>query len=365
MSDGHGLLYVGLSYAMGAGVLHRPISGGAWVADTAGLGAGVPFLGRMIVDKSGNIIGSGGGFVFQHVGWQWQPIPAPTNVTTFFNNYTHAPISIDSNGVLFVAYDIYGAYYTTNNGKVWTPSQLQNVHFDYSQAPLTTTGLYSYGDTTYATTYLYGIYALTATKQAGIQPPSLEIDLDSVAVNHERDSSIQVANSGNDSLIVTNVTSSNPDFTASVFDKTAVAPGNPAYVYIQFKPTKPGVETTLLTVASNATLGTDTIRVYGLAFGSGGVSSNSAPAESLRLDPPTPNPMSGTATVRFATLASGSASLKLYDMLGREVATLFDGRAGAGIHDVNFPASNLPSGAYQLTLRSLGQEVSVPVIVRK
>ena len=39
-----------------------------------------------------------------------------------------------------------------------------------------------------------------------------------------------------------------------------------------------------------------------------------------------------------------SCSLKVYDMTGREIATLVNGRMNAGAHTVTFNASNLSSG---------------------
>jgi len=44
--------------------------------------------------------------------------------------------------------------------------------------------------------------------------------------------------------------------------------------------------------------------------------------------------------------------LKLYDILGREVMTLFDRVAAAGIVDVDFNAGNLASGIYVYRIRA-------------
>jgi len=43
-------------------------------------------------------------------------------------------------------------------------------------------------------------------------------------------------------------------------------------------------------------------------------------------------------------------SLKVYDVLGKEVATLVNEEKAVGNHDVTFNAGNLPSGVYIYTI---------------
>jgi photosystem II stability/assembly factor-like uncharacterized protein len=64
-----------------------------------------------------------------------------------------------------------------------------------------------------------------------------------------------------------------------------------------------------------------------------------------------PNPFNPTTHVGFRISAFGFVSLKVYDLLGREVATLINGTFPAGEHAVSFDASGLPSGVYYYQLR--------------
>jgi hypothetical protein len=60
-----------------------------------------------------------------------------------------------------------------------------------------------------------------------------------------------------------------------------------------------------------------------------------------------PNPFNPSTTIEFTVPENGKATVKVFDMLGREVATLFNDIAEAGqYHQVKFNASNLASGIY-------------------
>ncbi len=67
-----------------------------------------------------------------------------------------------------------------------------------------------------------------------------------------------------------------------------------------------------------------------------------------------PNPFNPTTTIQYTIpnkvktmfTTSQQVQLKVYDMLGREVATLVNGKKAPGIHEVTFNANNLPSGIY-------------------
>ncbi|MBD3408929.1 MAG: T9SS type A sorting domain-containing protein [Ignavibacteriales bacterium] len=59
-----------------------------------------------------------------------------------------------------------------------------------------------------------------------------------------------------------------------------------------------------------------------------------------------PNPFNPTTTIEFTLPEATTARVAIYDMLGREVAVLADGRMTAGVHRVEFDASALASGVY-------------------
>jgi len=60
-----------------------------------------------------------------------------------------------------------------------------------------------------------------------------------------------------------------------------------------------------------------------------------------------PNPFNPTTTIEFHLPKETNVTLKIYNSAGIEVKTLIsNARYSAGIHKVNFDASNLPSGVY-------------------
>jgi DNA-binding beta-propeller fold protein YncE len=66
----------------------------------------------------------------------------------------------------------------------------------------------------------------------------------------------------------------------------------------------------------------------------------------FRLDQNYPNPFNPSTTIRFYVPATGTVSLAVFDMLGREVVRLVDGVMQAGTHSVQLNGSGLSSGIY-------------------
>lgn len=63
-----------------------------------------------------------------------------------------------------------------------------------------------------------------------------------------------------------------------------------------------------------------------------------------------PNPFNPTTKISYSIPERSNVILKVYDVLGREVATLVNEFRSAGKHEINFNASHLSSGVYFYTL---------------
>ncbi len=65
-----------------------------------------------------------------------------------------------------------------------------------------------------------------------------------------------------------------------------------------------------------------------------------------------PNPFNPTTTIRYSIPKMAMVKLSVYDMLGREVATLVNENKSKGNYKIVFDASSLPSGVYFYRLQS-------------
>ncbi|NOY61343.1 MAG: T9SS type A sorting domain-containing protein [Calditrichaeota bacterium] len=74
----------------------------------------------------------------------------------------------------------------------------------------------------------------------------------------------------------------------------------------------------------------------------------------FHLDQNYPNPFNPSTTIRFGLPQKSDVNLKIFDLLGREVATLIDKTMSAGEYKVIFEAEGLPTGVYFYCIRASG-----------
>jgi len=70
------------------------------------------------------------------------------------------------------------------------------------------------------------------------------------------------------------------------------------------------------------------------------------PPVAFKLEQNYPNPFNPGTTIKFSVVKSGLVSLKVYDLPGREVATLVNEEMNPGSYEVSFDATRLASGVY-------------------
>ncbi len=76
--------------------------------------------------------------------------------------------------------------------------------------------------------------------------------------------------------------------------------------------------------------------------------------ERFQLQPNYPNPFNPSTTITYSLAEGQHATLRVYDVLGREVATLVEGEQAAGPHTVEFNAVGSASGMYVYRLEAGG-----------
>lgn len=78
-----------------------------------------------------------------------------------------------------------------------------------------------------------------------------------------------------------------------------------------------------------------------------------------------PNPFNSSTGIEYSLSRSGEVFIKLFDILGREVKTIYSGYNTAGSHKIIFNSGNLASGTYIYTLNSCGLSLSKKLLLLK
>lgn len=78
-----------------------------------------------------------------------------------------------------------------------------------------------------------------------------------------------------------------------------------------------------------------------------------------------PNPVKSSTKISFDLPKAGFVSLKIYDVLGHEVATLLNSTQSAGLHTLDFSAENLKTGVYSYRLSCNNQVSTSKMLIVK
>lgn len=121
--------------------------------------------------------------------------------------------------------------------------------------------------------------------------------------------------------------------------------------------TGPYSDTTLVTNIYIAPVSFETTAV--------GVANDQQVVNTYSLDQNYPNPFNPATLIKYSVAERGAVSLKVYDILGNEVATLVNASKEAGTYQVNFDASKLSSGVYIYTLNAGNYTQSKKMLLMK
>ncbi|MFH0736661.1 MAG: M28 family peptidase [bacterium] len=95
------------------------------------------------------------------------------------------------------------------------------------------------------------------------------------------------------------------------------------------------------------------------------VEDNSINIIGFKLNQNYPNPFNGQTIISFNLPVEGITSLVVYDILGKQVASIVNDRLNSGNHSYNFNASNLSSGVYFYTLITEGYTSTRKLVLLK
>jgi len=78
-----------------------------------------------------------------------------------------------------------------------------------------------------------------------------------------------------------------------------------------------------------------------------------------------PNPFNPSTTIRFAITSQGLATLKIYNSLGEEVATVINEELTTGSYEIEWDATGFPSGVYFYQLQAGGYIETMKMVLMK
>ena len=78
-----------------------------------------------------------------------------------------------------------------------------------------------------------------------------------------------------------------------------------------------------------------------------------------------PNPFNPATSIRFELPSESRVSLRVFNILGEEVATLIDGTRAAGSYSVWFDGTNLPSGLYMCRMHAGDFSKTIKILMLK
>ena len=178
-----------------------------------------------------------------------------------------------------------------------------------------------------------------------------KMDIGLVLLGKSKDTTITISNTGSDTLRISTINNSLPGITIkSTF--LSIPPNGFAVDTIRFAPTVVGPISGALLILSNAPTSPDTVRVTASGVtGATGIAHEGVP-QAFGVKQNYPNPFNPSTTIRYELPKPAIVSLKIYSTLGQLLATLEDAKKEAGYYQVQWNASNVPSGIYFYRLQA-------------
>jgi hypothetical protein len=178
------------------------------------------------------------------------------------------------------------------------------------------------------------------------------LNIGSVRLGQYKDTTVTISNTGNDTLKITAITSTNSAFSARPTVKN-VPPGGIFVDTIRYAPIVIGTANGNLLITSNDATTPDTMAVTGIGTPVSAIDDAlSQIPEEYSLDQNYPNPFNPSTTIRFGLPVRSSVQLTIYNTLGQLVASLVNSQHNAGWHQVRWEAT-ISSGLYIYRLEAV------------
>jgi len=166
-----------------------------------------------------------------------------------------------------------------------------------------------------------------------------------VPLNTSTEDSVLISDPGTDTLRITSIISTNKNFVCAQ-EKMSLAPSGSSYLLIMFTPQDTLTQAGYIILTHNTTGSPDTLVVSAkgsiLTAAKSGIDLPTAYAISQNY----PNPFNPTTAINYDIPQRTFVSVKIYDILGRDVAQIVNEVKQPGRYSVRFDGLNMSSGAY-------------------
>ncbi|MFH0989745.1 MAG: choice-of-anchor D domain-containing protein [bacterium] len=179
----------------------------------------------------------------------------------------------------------------------------------------------------------------------GLKISVTHLDMGLVLVGKYKDTTFTITNTGNDTLRITNISTTAQGITSRV-NVLSVLPNGSAVDTIRFSPTAVGLVSGTMILISNAPTSPDTIRVSasGVTATTGIAGSEQIPSVFM-LTQNYPNPFNPSTVIRYAIPKESKVVIQVYNSLGEIVANVVDEIKQPGYYSIQW-RPELPSGIY-------------------
>lgn len=179
-----------------------------------------------------------------------------------------------------------------------------------------------------------------------ISSSSTTINFGNVIVSTTVDTLIRIYNPGNGVLNISGSSTLTNDLSSSILD-TTIPVSDSLDVIVTLSPVTVGSFSDVLSIENNSPVDTYEINVLAnIILGSSNEPIGDLPVK-FGMDQNYPNPFNPNTNINFGLAKSSTVSLKIFNMLGQEVATLLSNEfRPSGHYSITFDASSLSSGTY-------------------
>ena len=169
------------------------------------------------------------------------------------------------------------------------------------------------------------------------------LQLGSVALGDTLLDSVVVYNNGNPDLIIASINTSN-SFLSITPTTGTIAPGSSETFQVQFSANVAGPQQAFMVFNHNGPTSPDSLIVDAMVTG---ITNTEGKIPHLfALYQNYPNPFNPVTKIEFQIPNNDFVTLKIYNLLGEEVATLLSDQLLSGIHSIEWNSSDLASGVY-------------------